>query len=122
MQGENKTIPLYIRLCDSYSTMDMRKIAEFDWDEGNRHKCQEHGVSIAEIENLFKRPVMILPDPAHAQTETRMRAIGKTEQGRSVFLVFTIRKRGRKRLIRPISARYMHAKEIKHYEEENPDL
>jgi uncharacterized DUF497 family protein len=94
----------------------------FDWDDGNREKCQEHGVSIAEIETLFSRPVMILPDAAHPQTEKRLKAIGKTEQGRSVFLVFTIRKRGRKRLIRPISARYMHAKEIRHYEEENPDL
>lgn len=51
-----------------------------------------------------------------------MKAISKTEQGRSVFLIFTIRKRGRKHYIRPISARYMHAKEIRHYEEENPDL
>lgn len=98
------------------------KVAEFDWDTGNREKCQAHGVSIAEIENLFMRPVMILPDPAHSQTETRLKAIGKTAQGRTVFLVFTIRKRGRKRFLRPISARYMHAKEIKHHEEENPDL
>ena len=98
------------------------RVEGFNWDEGNRDKCQEHRVSIAEIENLFKRPVMILPDPAHSHTEERMKAIGKTKQGRSVFLVFTIRKRGRKRLIRPISARYMHAKEIKHYEEENPNL
>lgn len=98
------------------------KVAGFDWDKGNREKCQEHGVSLAEIEDLFTRPVMILPDPAHSQTEERMRAIGKTEEGRSVFIVFTIRKNRRKRLIRPISARYMHAKEIRHYEEENPDL
>jgi len=97
-------------------------VTGFDWDEGNREKCQEHGVSIAEIQDLFTHPVMILPDPAHSGTEERMRAIGKTEEGRSVFLVFTIKKSGRKRLLRPISARYMHAKEIKHYEEENPDL
>lgn len=102
--------------------MDVRKVTGFDWDRGNRKKCQEHGVSIAEIEGLFTRPVMILPDPAHSRTEERMRAIGKTEEGRSVFLVFTIRKEGRQRLIRPISARYMHAKEVKHYEEENPDI
>jgi hypothetical protein len=102
--------------------MKLGKVAGFDWDKGNREKCQEHGVSIAEIEDLFTRPVMILPDPAHSRTEERMRVIGKTAKGRSVFLVFTIRKKSRKRLIRPISARYMHAKEIRHYEEENPDL
>ena len=102
--------------------IDVRKATGFEWDSGNRKKCLAHGVSIAEIEDLFTRPVMVLPDPAHSHTETRMRAIGKTTAGRSVFLVFTIRKKGRKRLIRPISARYMHAKEIRHYEEENPDL
>ena len=102
--------------------IDVRKAAGFEWDSGNRKKCLAHGVSIAEIEDLFTRPVMVLPDPAHSQSETRLRAIGKTTEGRSVFLVFTIRKKGRKRLIRPISARYMHAQEIRHYEEENPDL
>jgi uncharacterized DUF497 family protein len=101
---------------------DVQKAAGFEWDRGNRKKCQEHGVSIAEIKDLFTRRVMILLDPAHSQSETRLRAIGKTTEGRSVFLVFTIRKKGRKRLIRPISARYMHAKESKSYEEENPDL
>jgi uncharacterized protein len=101
---------------------DVWKAGGFEWDRGNRKKCQAHGVSIAEIEDLFTRPVMILPDSAHSQTETRMRAIGKTKAGRHVFLVFTIRTRSRKRLIRPISARYMHAKEIKSYEEDNPDL
>lgn len=101
---------------------DVRQAAGFEWDRGNRKKCQEHGVSVAEIEDLFTRPVMVLPDLAHSRTETRLRAIGKTTTGRSVFLIFTIRKKGRKRLIRPISARYMHAKEIRHYEEENPDL
>jgi uncharacterized protein len=101
---------------------DVRKAAGFEWDKGNRKKCQEHGVSIAEIEDLFTRPVMILPDPAHSQRETRLKAVGKTEEGRSVFLVFTIRRKGGKRFIRPISARYMHAKEIKSYEEENPGL
>lgn len=25
----------------------------FDWDAGNRDKCQKHGVSIPEIERLF---------------------------------------------------------------------
>lgn len=48
--------------------------------------------------------------------------IGKTAGGRSVFLVFTIRERGGKRLIRPVSARYMHRKEVKNYEEDNPDV
>jgi hypothetical protein len=54
--------------------------------------------------------------------EERLRAVGKTSQDRYVFLVFTIREREGERLIRPISARYMHGKEVAHYEKEDPDL
>jgi uncharacterized DUF497 family protein len=98
------------------------KIAGFDWDEGNRAKCQKHGVSTVEVEGLFGRPILIIPDPSHSQGEERLRAIGRTEKGRSVFLVFTIRARNGERFIRPVSARYMHGKEVKHYEKENPEL
>ncbi len=97
-------------------------VSGFDWDVGNRAKCQKHGVSVDEIEELFARPIIILPDTTHSSTEERLRAIGRTEAGRYVFLVFTLRERGGKRFIRPISARYMHQKEIDSYEEENPDL
>ena len=94
----------------------------FDWDDGNRAKCQEYGVSPAEIEGLFDRPLLIIPDEAHSRNERRLRAIGKTARGRSVFLVFTIRARSGKRLVRPITARFMHKKEVMSYEKENPDL
>jgi uncharacterized protein len=97
-------------------------ISGFDWEEGNRAKCQRHGLSPAEVEALFDRPLLIIPDEAHSQDERRLRAIGKTTRGRSVFLVFTVRERGGKRLIRPITARYMHRKEVISYEKENPDL
>lgn len=97
-------------------------IAGFDWDSGNREKCQKHGVSVAEVEGLFSRPLLIIPDASHSKSEERLRAIGKTASGRSVFLVFTIRVRAGKRVIRPVSARYMHKEEIRHYEQENPDV
>ncbi|MCH7635964.1 MAG: BrnT family toxin [Proteobacteria bacterium] len=97
-------------------------VSGFDWDTGNRAKCQKHGVSVDEIEGLFARPIMILPDTAHSTTEERLRAIGRTRAGRYVFLVFTVRERDGEKFIRPISARYMHRKEIDSYEEENPDL
>jgi uncharacterized DUF497 family protein len=66
--------------------------------------------------------VLVVPDRAHSFSEQRIRAIGKTEGGRSIFIVFTIRERGGKRFIRPISARYMHRKEVRHYEKENPQF
>ena len=94
----------------------------FDWDRGNLEKCQKHGISAKLIESVFDRPVAILPDEAHSRTEQRLRAIGKTAEGRAIFMVFTLRRRGDDIIIRPISARYMHAKEVKSYEKENPNL
>ncbi len=46
-------------------------------------------------------------------------AIGRTGRGRAIFVVFTFRVRAGKRLIRPLSARYMHSKEIESYENES---
>jgi uncharacterized protein len=94
----------------------------FEWDKGNRAKCEKHGLSVSAIEGLFTRPLAILPDAAHSQSERRFRAIGRTEKGRGVFIVFTLRRKGDEMLIRPVSARYMHKKEIDAYEKENPDL
>jgi uncharacterized DUF497 family protein len=89
----------------------------FDWDAGNWAKCQKHGVSIAAIESLFAKPIAILPDPQHSAREKRLKAIGFTAEGRAVFLIFTVRRRRRRCLIPPISARYMHAREVRAYEE-----
>ncbi len=94
------------------------QVAGFEWDDANREKCRKHGVSVAAIESLFQRPVAVFPDPAHSRGETRFKAIGKTDDGRSVLIVFTLRARGGQRFIRPISARYMHAKEVRYYEKE----
>lgn len=94
----------------------------FDWDKGNQAKCEKHGLSIAAIEGLFTHPLAILPDAAHSRREKRLRAIGRTDKGRAVFIVFTLRRQGEELLIRPISARYMHKKEIETYEKENPGL
>lgn len=88
----------------------------FDWDSGNRVKCQTHGVSSGEIESLFDAELLIGPDPW--PSERRYRAFGKTKAGRGVFVVFTWRTRNAQHLIRPISARYMHKKEMERYEQE----
>jgi uncharacterized DUF497 family protein len=62
-----------------------------------------------------------------AGPETRFNAVGRTGEGRHAFIVFTIRQVGLDSLLRPISARYMHQKEIDHYERQRraqalPDL
>jgi uncharacterized protein len=97
-------------------------VAGFDWDEGNRLKCLKHGVSIVEIESVFAGSMAIWPDLAHSTVERRHLAIGKNAAGRMIFLAFTLRQRGGRTYIRPISARYMRRKEIEHYEKENPGL
>jgi uncharacterized DUF497 family protein len=91
-------------------------------DYGFRGECEKHGLSVAAIEGLFARQLAILPDAAHSQSERRFRAIGRTEKGRGVFIVFTLRRNGDEILIRPVSARYMHQEEIEAYENENPGL
>jgi len=92
------------------------RVGGFEWDGANTEKCQQHGLSLTEIESVFDAPVAVLPDPDHSGAEERFKAIGKTATGRHVFVVFTLRYAGGRTLIRPISARYMHRKEIEHYE------
>jgi uncharacterized DUF497 family protein len=99
------------------------EVAGIAWDEGNWDKCQKHGVSIGEIEALCRDPAFaIRPDRAHSAVESRFQGIGKTAPGRHVFFVFTLREREGNTFIRPIGARYMHAREVDRYEQENPDL
>ena len=95
------------------------RVGGFDWDEGNRAKCQKHGVSILEIEDLFAHGPDVAPDPAHSVDEDRLIAVGRTRMGRPVFVAFTIRTKNKRRFIRPVTARYMHAKETAVYDEES---
>src|SRR5215831_3778862 len=88
----------------------------FDWDTGNRAHCQKHGVSVAEIEALFRGASRVAPDPELAQREDRLIAVGRTAQGRPLFVAFTIRNRFGQPTIRPVSARYMHEREARNYE------
>ena len=96
----------------------INKISGFQWDKGNKAKCQKHGVSLATVEGIFSAGVIILPDVEHSLNENRYRAIGKDSERRSVFVVFTIR--GDE--LRPISARYMHQKEVESYEKDYPNF
>ena len=98
--------------------MDAQSLSGFEWDEGNTAKCQKHGVTITEIEAVFQHMPMVAPDIAHSKAEQRLIAIGKGAGTRLIFVVFTFRERGDETYIRPISARYMHRKEIESYEKQ----
>lgn len=87
----------------------------FDWDDGNVAKCQKHGLSIGDIEAALEAPTQIAPDDRHSWAEERFIAIAVHATGRAMFVAFTLRERDGKTLLRPISARFMHAKEAFRY-------
>ena len=87
----------------------------FDWDAANTKKCQRHGFPIAEIGRLFMRDPDMYPDLKHSEIESRYYAIGKNDAGRYIAVVFTYRQREGVMIICPISARYMHKKEINRF-------
>lgn len=94
------------------------KIDGFDWDKGNVEKnLIKHGITCQQIEEIFHNSPWVAPDVKHSLVEERFLAIGKIN-GRCAFVSFAIRLNENKTLIRPISARFMHAKEVKKYEEE----
>lgn len=86
-----------------------------DWDDGNWPKCGKHGVSQAQIAEVFANDPMVAPDYAHSSVEERFHAIGQTDGSRFVFIVFTRRNINGVPLYRPVSARYMHSEEINFY-------
>jgi uncharacterized DUF497 family protein len=93
----------------------------FDWDEGNAEKCRQR-IPLEEIEKLFTNSeILIAPDIKHSLEEVRYFAIGVSTQQRHILVVFTFRDKEEGTFIRPISARYMHQKEIEKYEKEFPN-
>jgi uncharacterized DUF497 family protein len=87
----------------------------FDWDEGNERKNEKHGVTKAEVEQVFlNAPLLLADDVKHSQREPRVHALGRTDQDRRLHVTFT--ERGNGMLIRPISARAMSRKERAVYE------
>ena len=71
----------------------LRWPASFDWDDGNRKKCQKHGLSVAEIEAFFAGIPRVAPDYKHSAAERRFLAVGRDQHGRPIFVAFTMRER-----------------------------
>lgn len=83
----------------------------FEWDQANAVKnWTRHHVTPSECEQIFfNESLLIEDDPDHSLTENRFYALGRTDGGRLLFAVFTIRNK----MIRIISARDMNRKERK---------
>jgi uncharacterized protein len=94
--------------------LDM-KIAGVEWDHGNWPKCGKHGVSKDSIEYALRHMKFRIPDPNPA--EARYRTASRAPDGRPVFIVYTHRQRDGKTWLRPVTARYMHGKEVRQYEQ-----
>jgi hypothetical protein len=97
--------------------IDLDQITGFDWHDGNSRKsADKHAVSQAEAESVFfNDPLIVVEDAKHSETERRLNALGKTAQNRLLYITFTLRQNGT--MIRVISARDMHRKERKAYEQ-----
>ena len=93
----------------------------FEWDVHNVFKNYEkHDVGPAECEEaFFNRPFIVANDIRHSESERRYFALGRSDAGRGLYIVFTIRGS----LIRVISVRDMSRKEKSvygQYEKANP--
>ncbi|MBI2194828.1 MAG: BrnT family toxin [Planctomycetes bacterium] len=96
--------------------LDLAQFIGFEWDEGNDTKnWRKHHVTREECEQVFfNRPLLLIPDVAHSQSEPRYYVLGQTDTGRELFVVFT----PRGDLLRAISARDMSRSERTRYGQE----
>ncbi len=83
----------------------------FDWDEGNEGHVARHGVEPYEVEEALLDPEQVSGDAYNVGTERREAAIGATDGGRIVFVVYTMRNEK----VRPIHAREATDKEKRRY-------
>lgn len=83
----------------------------FDWDEGNEDHATRHGVEIREIEEALLDPDQVTGEAYGVGPERREAIIGETDDGRVVFVVYTMRDEK----VRPISAREATDKEKRRY-------
>ena len=93
---------------------DFSKITGFQWDRGNIDKnWNKHQVKNSECEEVFFNiPFIVAHDQIHSNSEIRFYALGKTNEDRYLFTVFTVRNDK----IRVISSRDMSRKERNIYE------
>ncbi len=98
----------------NFDCLVLDDITGFEWDDGNIYKNEKkHGIKWQEIEEVFfNEPLLIYEDFKHSKDECRCYALGKTDEEKMLFVVFT--KRNKK--IRVISDRKMNKKEREIYE------
>jgi uncharacterized DUF497 family protein len=92
----------------------VRGLTGFDWDSANWRKSElRHGVAAAEAQEVLLNEPLCQVDTEHSDLEQRYVALGRTNEGRRLFVAFTVRRNR----VRIISARPMSRKERAIYEE-----
>lgn len=94
---------------------ELAECTGFQWDAGNVDKNWHlHQVSQAECEQVFfNRPILVALDDAHSQGELRYAVLGRTNAGRRLSVIVTIRET----LVRVISSRDVSRRERRVYED-----
>jgi len=94
--------------------LKVKESIKFFWDKGNKDKSLlKHGVTNQECEEVFfDKNKRISKDIFHSKKEKRYILLGKTKDGRLLFIIFTIRNKK----VRIISARNINRKEVHLYE------
>ena len=99
--------------------MNKSKLVGFDWDIGNERKnWEKHFVAKSECEEVFFNSPLFVIESETSGIEQRWFVLGTTDEGRLLFIVFTVRKDK----IRIISARDMHRSERKLYEKKASEI
>ena len=107
-------IPAYV-VIQMYLQKDIQMLDlkwELDLDDGNRVKLCKHGLTLAMIKTFFAGNPVYIEDPGHSLEEDRYIAFGVVDR-RFVFVAFTLRINSQKIKIRPISARFARAGEMR---------
>jgi uncharacterized protein len=86
------------------------EIAGFDWDAANVGHILRHAVTPFEVQEAVARVHVSIPAKT-VNGERRWKLFGKTESGRWLVVVFTIRRK----LFRTVTAYEMNATERKKY-------
>ena len=98
--------------------MHLPEPIEFEWDEDNEAKnWEKHRVSTREGEQFFLNAPFVSKDSGHSEKEYRYAAMGETDSGRKLAVVFTVRNNK----IRVITARDMNNKEQTNYDRQKKE-
>lgn len=91
----------------------LKDVTGFEWDKSNIAHIGKHSVTTEEAEDIFFDSKYVLNDDIqHSVAEKRFVIIGKAENGRLLYQIFTIRESK----IRVISSRDINRREVKLYE------